>query len=251
MLNVRLNRDPITRSASIAAAILLVAVAVLVAGFGASAQSFSTVSGSIVDPLGRVLPGVTLVLSNPQNQSKYEIKSDATGHYEFVGLPPGNYTLVFEYTGFAALKREGIALSGQEFQQNAILQVGSLQETIRVTDGPWTGAARPVEVRARAPFKPAPPCDNSPVGGSLRPPTKTRDVRPMYPTGAGAGQVVLDARVGVDGLVTRAEVVGDADPSLANAAINAISQWEFTPTYLDCQPIEVRMKVNISFISAK
>src|SRR5258707_11657532 len=54
MLNVRLNRDPITRSASIAAAILLVAVTVLVAGFGASAQSFSTVSGSIVDPLGRV-----------------------------------------------------------------------------------------------------------------------------------------------------------------------------------------------------
>jgi hypothetical protein len=73
----------------------------------------------------------------------------------------------------------------------------------------------------------------------------------MYPTGAGAGQVVLDARIGVDGLVTRAEVAGDADPALANAAINAVSQWEFTPTYLDCQPIEVRMKVNISFISAK
>jgi beta-lactamase regulating signal transducer with metallopeptidase domain len=251
MLNVHLNRDPITRSASIAAAILLVAVTILVAGFGASAQSFSTVSGSIVDPLGRVLPGVTLVLSNPQNQSKYEIKSDATGHYEFVGLPPGNYTLVFEYTGFAALKREGIALSGQPFQQNATLQVGSVQETIRVTDGPSAGPARPVEVRARGPLKPAPPCDNSPIGGSLRPPTKIRDVRPMYPTGAGAGQVVLDARIGADGLVTRAEVVGAADPALANAAINAVSQWEFTPTYLDCQPIEVHMKVNISFISEK
>jgi hypothetical protein len=251
MLNVRLNRDPITRSASIAAAIVLVVLAVLIAGFGASAQSFSTVSGSIVDPLGRVVPGVTLTLSNAQSQSKYEIKSDPTGHYEFVGLPPGTYTLVFEYPGFAALKREGIALSGQPFQQNATLQVGSLQETISVTDGPWTGAARPVEVRARAPFKPAPPCDNSPVGGSIRPPTKTRDVRPMYPTGAGAGQVVLDARIGVDGLVTRAEVAGDADPALANAAINAVSQWEFTPTYLDCQPIEVRMKVNLSFISAK
>ena len=251
MLNVRLNRDPITRSASIAAAIVLVVFAVLIAGFGASAQSFSTVSGSIVDPLGRVVPGVTLTLSNAQSQSKYEIKSDPTGHYEFVGLPPGNYTLVFEYPGFAALKREGIALSGQPFQQNAVLQVGSVTETIIVTDGPSTGAPRPVELRARAPFKPAPPCDNSPVGGNIRPPTKTRDVRPIYPTGAGAAQVVLDARIGADGLVTRAEVVGDVDAAFANAAINAVSQWEFTPTYLDCQPIEVRMKVNISFISAK
>ena len=57
MLNVRLNREPITRRASIAAAALLVAVTVLVAGFGVSAQSFSTVSGSIVDQFTRALAG--------------------------------------------------------------------------------------------------------------------------------------------------------------------------------------------------
>ena len=99
MLNVRLNREPITRRASIAAAALFVAVAVLVAGFGVSAQSFSTVSGSIVDQFTRALPGVTLALSNPQKQSKYEIKSDRTGHYEFVGVPPGNYVLTAELPG--------------------------------------------------------------------------------------------------------------------------------------------------------
>jgi beta-lactamase regulating signal transducer with metallopeptidase domain len=91
MLNAQLNRDPLTRSASIVAALVLAAATVVLAGFGASAQSqFATVSGSIVDQKARPLPGVTLTLSNPQNQSKYEIKSDTTGHYEFVGLPPGN-----------------------------------------------------------------------------------------------------------------------------------------------------------------
>ena len=46
MLNVHLNRDPITRTASIAAAIVLAVVTVLVAGFGVSAQSqFGSVSG--------------------------------------------------------------------------------------------------------------------------------------------------------------------------------------------------------------
>jgi beta-lactamase regulating signal transducer with metallopeptidase domain len=128
MLNVRLNREPITKRASIAAAALLAAVTVLVAGFGVSAQSFSTVSGSIVDPFTRALPGVTLMLSNPQAQTKYEIKSDATGHYEFVGVPPGSYTLTAEYMGFAAVKREGVALAGQPFQQNIVMQVGSCRK---------------------------------------------------------------------------------------------------------------------------
>jgi beta-lactamase regulating signal transducer with metallopeptidase domain len=39
MLNVKLNRDPITRPASVAAALVLAVVTVLVAGFGVSAQS--------------------------------------------------------------------------------------------------------------------------------------------------------------------------------------------------------------------
>jgi beta-lactamase regulating signal transducer with metallopeptidase domain len=253
MLNVRLNRDPLTRSASIASAIVLAVVTVLVAGFGASAQSFSTVSGSLVDPLGRMLPGATLTLSNAQAQSKYEIKSDATGRYEFVGLPPGNYTLAIESPGFRAIKREGIALSGQPFVQNATLQVGSLMETITVADDGIQRAPQTTSLRERPRTEPRKlnACVESPVGGNIRPPTKTRDVRPIYPTGVKPAQVVLDARIGPDGLVTSVEPVGDVDPALANAAINAVSGWEFTPTYLDCQPIEVQMKVHINFIAAK
>jgi beta-lactamase regulating signal transducer with metallopeptidase domain len=253
MLNVRLNRDPITRPASIAAAIVLAVVTVLVAGFGASAQSFSTVSGSLVDPLGRMLPGATLTLSNAQAQSKYEIKSDATGRYEFVGLPPGNYTLAIESPGFRALKREGIALSGQPFVQNATLQVGSLMETITVADDGIQRAPQTNSLRERSRTEPRKlnACVESPVGGNIRPPTKTRDVRPIYPTGVKPAQVVLDARIGPDGLVTSVETVGDVDPALASAAINAVSGWEFTPTYLDCQPIEVQMKVHMNFVAAK
>jgi beta-lactamase regulating signal transducer with metallopeptidase domain len=253
MLNVRLNRDPLTRSASIAAAIVLAVVTVLVAGFGASAQSFSTVSGSLVDPLGRVLPGATLTLSNAQTQSKYEIKSDATGHYEFVGLPPGNYTLMIESTGFRLLKREGIALSGQPFEQNATLQVGSVTETITVADDGVQRAPQANSLRERPRTEPRKlnACVDSPVGGNIRPPTKIRDVRPIYPTGVKPAQVVLDARIGADGFVTRVETIGDVDPALANAAISAVSGWEFTPTYLDCQPIEVQMKVNMNFVVAK
>ncbi len=252
MLNVRLNRDPITRRASIAAGLALVAVTVLIAGFGASAQSFSTVSGSLVDPFGRVLPGVTLVLSNPQAQSKYEIKSDPNGQYEFVGVPPGNYVLTAEHMGFATVKREGVALAGQSFQQNVVMQVGSVQETITVTDSSGDQELRKVvDARPRPRLQVAKQCNESSVGGNIRPPTKVKDVRPIYPTGVAGAQVNLEGRIGSDGLMTGVQVVGDADPALATAAINAINAWEFTPTLLDCQPIEVRMKVLVNFVGAK
>jgi len=34
---------------------------------------------------------------------------------------------------------------------------------------------------------------------------------------------------------------------LEDEAIAAVSQWEFSPTYLNCEPIEVRMYVTVSF----
>ncbi len=258
MLNVKLNRDPITRSASIAAALVLAVVTVLVAGLGVSAQSqFATVSGTVTDQKGLTIPGGTLTLTNAQTQSKYEIKSDANGHFEFVGVPAGNYTLLYEFLGFAYLKREGIVLAGQAFESNAVLQVGSLQETITVTDAaPTPEQQAAFAARSRAvPGKRFDPCKDNPRGGCIAPPTKVRDVRPIYPAGAQPGSVQLDAVIGVDGRVANLDVVGDVagnrtEPVLANAAADAVRQWEFTPTYLDGDPIEVRMKVNVSFVSA-
>jgi beta-lactamase regulating signal transducer with metallopeptidase domain len=258
MLNVHLDRDPITRTASLAAAIVLAIVTVLVAGFGASAQSqFATLSGSIVDQKTRPLPGVTLTLSNAQSQSKYEIKSDPTGHYEFVGLPPGNYVLLFELPGFASIKREGISLAGQAFQLDSVMQVGSIQETITITDSDITRQPQaPITAGPRTP-RPAPKLSCGPdntLGGCIQPPTKTKDVRPIYPIGGKSGDVQLAAVIGTDGRVATVDVVGDggggaADVSLSHAAATAVSQWEFTPTYLDGEPIDVRMKVNVHFVA--
>jgi beta-lactamase regulating signal transducer with metallopeptidase domain len=249
MLNVRLNRDPITRTASIAAVALLIAVTVIVAGFGASAQTFSAVSGTLVDQFSRGLGDATVTLSNPKAQSKYEIKSDAGGRYEFVGLPPGTYVLVVQVPGFATVKREGIVLSGQPFQQNVTMRVGSLQETITVTNTPDT---RPLDTGAprKSEYKPG-SCTSTAAGGNIRPPAKIRDVRPIYPAGAKGGQVTLEARIGEDGYVAQVEAAADADPALAHAASTAVSQWQFTPTLLDCQPIDVTMHVNVTFVAAR
>jgi beta-lactamase regulating signal transducer with metallopeptidase domain len=148
MMNARLNRDPITRSASIAAALVLTAVTVVVAGFGASAQSqFGSVAGSVADQNGRSIAGVTLVLSNAAAQTKYEVKSDGNGHYEFVSVPGGNYELTFEFPGMATIKREGLGVAGgRAVAVDAVMKIGSVEETIRVTNAP-DGPGLPPRVR--------------------------------------------------------------------------------------------------------
>jgi len=251
MLNVKLNRDPITRSASIAAAIVLAAVTVLVAGFGVSAQGqFASVSGTVVDQNNKPINGVRLVLANDAAQTKNEVKSDAAGHYEFVGVPAGTYVLNFEFIGMAYIKREGLNVTGgQAVEVNAIMKIGRVMETINVTPGDgrpaqgYTGA-RPAD-RPDA-------CAASPTGGCIRPPTKIKDVHPVYPPGAAGGTVViLEATIDTNGSVADVKVLRSIEPALSSAAIEAVSQWEFMPTHLDGQPIETKMTVSVNFVSAK
>ncbi len=248
MLNVKLNRDPITRGASIAAGVVLAAVTVLVAGFGVSAQGqFGGVAGTVLDQNNRPIPGVRLVLSNAAAQTKNEVKTDANGYYRFVGVQPGTYELMFESPGMAYLKREGLNVpSGGDITLNATLKIGSLQETISVTSTP---DGRPLVTgypNARLKERPD-PCAQSATGGCIRPPVKIKDVRPVYPPGSNGGSVELKAEIDSTGIVRDIAVVGGADPVLAQAAIDAVRQWEFTSTHLDGQPIDVTMHVHVNF----
>jgi TonB family protein len=255
MLNVTVNRDPITRSASIAAALVLAVVTVLVAGFGVSAQEpFGTVSGTVTDQNGRTIKGVTLVLSNTGAQTKHQVKSDGAGSYQFIGVPAATYDLTFELPGMSTLKREGLSVvGGQTATVNAVMKVGTLEETIRVTsESAPDDRPRVIDYTgARANEKPD-PCAASAAGGCVRPPTKIKHVAPLYPAGSAGGFVELKAVIDTDGRVSTVDVIGSrdgrpADPALAAAAVAAVSQWEFTPTHLDGDPIEVTMNVHVSF----
>jgi len=252
MLNAQLNRNPITRPASIAAALALTAVTVAVAGFGASAQSqFGSVAGTVSDQNGRPIAGATLVLSNAAAQEKHELKTDATGRYEFVGVTPATYELLFQFTGMAYIKREGLSVaSGQAVTVNTVMQVGSVSETISVTPDEGPATPRPRVMQTARVEKPD-PCATSSNGGCLRPPIKIKDVRPIYPAGVPGSTVVLNGRIDTNGLVTGLEVLHQADPALASAALDAVNGWEFLPTHLDGQPIETRMTVTVNFLDAK
>ena len=88
------------------------------------------------------------------------------------------------------------------------------------------------------------------VGGNIGTPRKIRDVPPVYPPIARAanvtGVVIIEARIGTDGRVEDARVLRSI-PLLDQAALDAVKQWEFTPTLLNGQAVPIIMTVAVNF----
>jgi TonB family protein len=88
------------------------------------------------------------------------------------------------------------------------------------------------------------------VGGQIKAPNKIKDVAPVYPAIARsarvAGAVTIEAMIGPDGKVMDATVVRSI-PLLDQAALDAVQQWEYTPTLLNGQPVPILVTVTINF----
>lgn len=254
MLDARLNRRPVSRASYAVTLMAMLAITIPIA----SAQGgFASVTGSIVDPMNGVLPGVTLVLTNPQTQAKYEVRSDAIGRYEFAAVPAGDYLFEAKLPGFASFSGK-VTVAEQNVQRDLTLDVGSLQETITVRTSRTAPSGGIVDASKPAlPKRPLPDCGSTTastglrIGGNIRPPHKLKDVRPVYPSHLASqgveGTVVLKARIGTDGFVDEVSVVSAPHADLGQAATDAVRLWEFDETLLNCKPIAVSMKVNVTF----
>lgn len=88
------------------------------------------------------------------------------------------------------------------------------------------------------------------VGGQIRAPTQLRKVQPVYPAEAQAakvqGIVIMEATIGADGRVNDTRVLRSV-PLLDQAAMDAVRQWEYTPTLLNGVPTPVIMTVTVTF----
>ena len=111
----------------------LVLLAVLLIPSVASAQA--TLTGTVRDNQGGVLPGVTVEAASPALIEKVKTAvTDDSGQYRIVDLRAGVYTLTFTLPGFNTVRREEITLSGTTTLTIPItMNVGGIQETITVT----------------------------------------------------------------------------------------------------------------------
>jgi TonB family protein len=99
---------------------------------------------------------------------------------------------------------------------------------------------------------PPPPLPPAPirVGGATSAPVKIKDVRPVYPQIAQSarvqGTVLIEATIGVRGDVTDTKIL-KSSPLLDAAALDAVRQWQFTPTFLNGIAVPVIMTVTVTF----
>jgi protein TonB len=92
--------------------------------------------------------------------------------------------------------------------------------------------------------------DAVPVSDLLQMPVKVRHVAPAYPDAAReagiTGVIIVEARIEPDGTVRHARVVRSIS-ALDQAALDAILQWEYTPTLMNGVAVPVRMTVTVQF----
>ena len=105
---------------------------------------------------------------------------------------------------------------------------------------------------AVAPPPPPRPVPDGPirVGGNVQAPKKIKDVKPAYPEEARAnrvqGIIILEIVIAPTGRVVDARVLRSIH-GLDDAALDAVKQWEFTPTLLNGVPVAIVMSVTVNF----
>jgi TonB family protein len=176
--------------------------------------------GAPSDPIALQTAGEAMIRSAAAAVSQWQYDAPASGPISF------NVSFGFRPQG-ETTARQDAGPPSPEFRSNP-----SALATVLTPD--WPAAAGAVR-----------------VGGNVRTPQQSRRVNPVYPAEAqGArvqGVVILEAVIGENGTVRDVRVLRSI-PLLDQAAIDAVRQWEYTPTHLNGKPVPVVMTVTVQFI---
>ncbi|MGH9452734.1 MAG: carboxypeptidase regulatory-like domain-containing protein, partial [Terriglobia bacterium] len=94
----------------------------------------ATLSGTVTDSSGAVIPAATVTATNVATGVAANTTSDANGSYTLPSLPPGSYNVSFEKSGFTSAVFNGITLQvDQKASLPATLKVGSTTQQVVVT----------------------------------------------------------------------------------------------------------------------
>ena len=88
----------------------LLAVFLLTSLYGWSQATTGTISGTVADPSGAVLPSATVVILNEETGISRTVQTDGGGRYNAPGLTPGRHKITASLQGFQSEARSGIEL---------------------------------------------------------------------------------------------------------------------------------------------
>jgi hypothetical protein len=93
-----------------------------------------TLTGTVTDPQGAVIPNAKLTAVSTETGADYATVSTPTGNYTIAQLPAGGYTLTVDVGGFKKYQHKNIVIqSAQTERLDIVMQVGSSSETVTIT----------------------------------------------------------------------------------------------------------------------
>jgi TonB family protein len=243
LLNSKLNHRPLAANRVLLAAIITVALLVPAAAIAATARKDTgSISGTVHDPSGAVIPGASVILINSMTGGRIASATGDDGTFSFPSMPAGRYRLEFAKQGFAQAQTGEFWLGpSRDLHQNYTLDLGWVSEEVVVR------GHRPAETAAASPHVPR----RIRVGGLVQAAKLIKMAKPIYPPNLERkgieGTVILRAVIGTSGKTLSLEPSNGPDPLFLKSAMDAVSQWQYQPTLLNGDPVEVATTITVVF----
>ena len=186
----------------------------------------ATLTGTVTDTSGAVVPGAKIVLRNVQSGTTYPTVSDQAGVYTIEEVKPGpGYTLTVTHSGFQTVTVAGIYMNVAVIRtENVKMTVGSVTQTVTVsasdqnvtldTTDATVGNSFEVSMLNQLPVSDR----DSPAALFTQQPGITND-------GSATGSRVDQDRVTVDGLDVNDMATGEFGAIVANAPVDSVQEF--------------------------
>jgi hypothetical protein len=117
--------------------VVMLGLASATSGWGQSQITTGTVQGDVVDEKGGSVADALIEAKNLDTNFTQTETSKADGHFAFLSLAPGHYTLTISKSGFATVLQQNVNLTvGQAITIPVTMKVSSVSQQIVVSDVP-------------------------------------------------------------------------------------------------------------------
>ncbi len=132
-----LNYGGIVKKLLVCAILMVLCVLFSSAARSQGQYTTGTIQGDVLDEKGGTVPGAGVEAKNLDTNYLRNETTDNDGHFAFVNLAPGHYTLTITKTGFSTIVQQNINLTvGQVLSIPVTVKVSSVAQQILVTDVP-------------------------------------------------------------------------------------------------------------------
>lgn len=106
-------------------------------GWSQSLITTGTVQGDVADEKGGSVPDASVEIRNLDTNLTRTDKTSSDGHFSFLNLPPGRYTLTVSKSGFSVVEQQNINLTvGQQISLSISLKISAVSERVVVSEVP-------------------------------------------------------------------------------------------------------------------